>query len=85
MRNAARLGWSRRELLPPGHIRSEDDGHPPWRVDAGGCGEVQASELIVRTAQATGVTWATDLIIGGEDECRRPYWPHFEELAMATG
>lgn len=39
--------------------------------------------LIVRTAQAAGVTKATDLITGGEGECRRPHWIHFAELAMA--
>ncbi|MGW7464022.1 hypothetical protein ACWGJT_04790 [Streptomyces xantholiticus] len=86
--HAAKLGWTHRELLPPGHIRPGDDGKPPWRIDAGGPGEVQASEmaaLIVRTAQAAGVTKATDLIIGGEGEYRRPYWIHFAELAMATG
>ncbi|MFF9785709.1 hypothetical protein [Streptomyces nigrescens] len=86
--NAAKLGWSRRELLPPGHIRPGDDGRPPWRVDAGGPGEVRASEmaaLIVRTARAAGVAKATDLIIGGEGEYRTPYSLHFAELAMATG
>ncbi|MFG2987582.1 hypothetical protein ACGFYQ_41485 [Streptomyces sp. NPDC048258] len=86
--NAAKLGWTRRELLPPGHIRPGDDGKPPWRIDAGGPGEVRASEmatLIVRTAQAAGVTKATDLIIGGEGEYRRPYKLHFAELLMATG
>lgn len=59
--NAAKLGWTRRESLPPGHIRPGDDGKPPWRIDAGGPGEVQASEmaaLIVCTAQAAGVTKA---------------------------
>lgn len=86
--NAAKLGWTRRELLPPGHIRPADDGKPPWRIDAGGPGEVQASEmasLIVRTAQAAGVTEATDLIIGGEGEYRRPYQLHFAGLSMGTG
>ncbi|BDH10479.1 hypothetical protein [Streptomyces hygroscopicus] len=86
--NAAKLGWTCRESLPEGHIRPGDDGRPPWRVDAGGPGEVRASEmaaLIVRTARAAGVAEATDLIIGGEGECRTPYSLHFAELAMATG
>lgn len=86
--NAAKLGWTRRELLPPRHIDPADDGTSPWRIAAGGPGEVQASEmasLIVRTAQAAGVTMATDLIIGGEGEYRRPYELHFAELSMATG
>ncbi|WP_330334289.1 hypothetical protein OHS33_34130 [Streptomyces sp. NBC_00536] len=84
---AAGLGWTRRESLPPGHIRAGDDGEPPWRVDAGGPGEVRAPDmasLIVRTAQAAGVRRATDLMIGGEGAYRRPYELHFAELAMAT-
>jgi len=86
--NAAKLGWDRRESLPEGRIRAENDGQPPWWVDAGGPGEVQAAELaalIVRTGRAAGVTEATDLIIGGEGECRTPYALHFAELSMATG
>ncbi|MFD3422049.1 hypothetical protein [Streptomyces decoyicus] len=86
--NAAQLGWGRPEPRQEGHTRSGIDGRPPWWVDAGGPGEVRASEmasLIVRTARAAGVAKAIDLVIGGEGECRAPYSLHFAELAMATG
>ncbi|MFI9723896.1 hypothetical protein ACIHFE_30295 [Streptomyces sp. NPDC052396] len=86
--NAAALGWTRRESLPPARIRASDDGKAPWRLDAGGPGQVPAAEvasLIVRTARAAGVREASELIIGGEGEYRRPYRIRFSGLAMATG
>ncbi|MFD6275497.1 hypothetical protein ACFWFI_07990 [Streptomyces sp. NPDC060209] len=86
--NAAKLGWTPRELLPTGHIRPENDGKPPWRIDAGGLGDVKAAEmaaLIVRTAQAAGVTEATGLTIGEEGTYRRPYNLHFAGIPLRTG
>ncbi|MGW4894793.1 hypothetical protein ACWEQL_21370 [Kitasatospora sp. NPDC004240] len=86
--NAAALGWSPRESLPPGHLPPAFDGEAPWRVDAGGPGQVDASEvaaLIVRTARAAGLDTPTGLIVGGEAEYRHPYRIHFTALALPVG
>ncbi|MFF0750824.1 hypothetical protein [Streptomyces sp. NPDC004267] len=86
--HAAALGWTRRESLPPGHLTHALDGEPPWRVAAGGPGEVDAPEmsaLLVRTARAAGVAGPGDLILGGEGEFRHPYRFRFPGLAMRVG
>ncbi|MEV5969440.1 hypothetical protein [Streptomyces sp. NPDC051921] len=85
---AAALGWTSRESLPPGHLDEDLDGDAPWRVDAGGPGEVDpgaAADLLVRTARAAGVARATDLILGGEAEYRHPYRFAFPSLSLPVG
>ncbi|GAA2260373.1 hypothetical protein GCM10010430_50550 [Kitasatospora cystarginea] len=83
--NAAALGWTSRNALPP--LPARFDGGAPWRVDAGGPGEVASSEiaaLIVRTARIAGVESPTGLMIGGEAMYRGQYRLAFPGLAMPT-
>ncbi|MGF1426506.1 hypothetical protein [Kitasatospora sp. LaBMicrA B282] len=83
--NAAALGWTSRDALPP--LPAGFDGGAPWRVDAGGPGEVAAAELaglIVRTARSAGVESPAGLMIGGEALYRGQYRLAFPGLAMPT-
>ncbi|WP_431676417.1 DUF6301 family protein [Kitasatospora sp. KL5] len=86
--NAAALGWTPREALPTGHLPADLDGAAPWRIDAGGPGDLQAgtaiASLIVRTARAAGVESHSDLLLGGEAEFRHPYRIGFPGLRMTV-
>ncbi|MFG3344076.1 hypothetical protein ACGF1Z_03305 [Streptomyces sp. NPDC048018] len=86
--HAAALGWTSRESLPPDHLDGRPAGEAPWRVDAGGPGEVDPgalADLLVRTARAAGVARATDLILGGEAGYRHPYRFAFPSLSLPVG